>query len=109
MPAILDKTTVEAQILEAHNVELQNKAFRAQNAFELLDTYDWQGTGVMPTPIDWTAPTGLLFRYDSSGTELQYAGTNYSSLTPAQKREFFQYLPKFIAVCMDAYDTNYNL
>jgi hypothetical protein len=109
MPAILDKTTIEAQILEAHDVELYNKAFRAQNAYEVLKQYDWEGTGAMPTPISWTAPTGQVFQFDSSASELRYASTAYSSLTPAQKREFFQYLPKFIAVCMKAYDTNYNL
>lgn len=109
MPAILDKTTIEAQILEAHDVELYNKAFRAQNAYELLNTYDWEGTGSMPTPIDWTAPTGVVFRYDNSAGELQYASTAYSSLTPAQRRQFFQYLPKFIQACLDAYDNAYSL
>jgi hypothetical protein len=107
--AVLDKTTIEAQILEAHNVELQNNAFRAQNAFELLNIYDWQGTGVMPSPIDWTAPTGVVFRFDSSGSELQYGGTVYSSLTPDKRREFFLYLPRFITVCMKTYDDTYNL
>jgi hypothetical protein len=109
MPAILDKTTIEAQILEAHDVELYNKAFRAQNAYEVLNNYDWNGTGAMPTPIDWTAPTGVVFRFDNGAGELQYNGTAYSSLTPAQKREFFQYLPKFITVCMKAYDDSFNL
>jgi hypothetical protein len=107
--AVLNKTVLEAQILEAHNVELQNKLNRAQNAFTLLNNYDWNGTGAMPSPIDWTAPTGVVFRFDSSSSELQYAGTPYTSLTPAQKREFFQYLPKFISVCTKAYDDFYNL
>jgi hypothetical protein len=109
MPAILDKTTIEAQITEAHDVELYNKTFRAQNAYEVLKQYDWEATGAMPSPITWTAPTGVVFTFDNSSSELQYASTVYSSLTPAQKREFFQYLPKFISVCMKAYDTNYNL
>jgi hypothetical protein len=109
MPAILDKTTIEAQIIEAHDVELYNKAFRAQNAYEVLKQYNWEGTGAMPSPINWTAPTGVVFTFDSALGELQYASTVYSSLTPAQKREFFQYLPKFIQACLDAYDNAYSL
>jgi len=109
MPAILDKTTIEAQITEAHDVELYNKDFRAQNAYEVLNQYNWEGTGAMPSPIDWTAPTGVVFRYDNSSGELQYASTVYSSLSSAQKRDFFQYLPKFIQACLDAYDNAYLL
>jgi hypothetical protein len=109
MPAIINEASLEFQIAEAHSVELQNKTFRAQNAYNLLSQYDWQGTGAMPSPINWTAPTGVVFTFDNSSSELQYASTVYSSLTPAQKREFFQYLPKFITVCMKAYDDNYNL
>jgi len=109
MPSILDKTTIEAQILEAHDVELYNKAFRAQNAYEVLNNYDWEGTGSMPSPISWAAPTGFNFDFSSSNSEIHYASTAYSSLTPAQKREFFLYLPKFITVCMKAYDDTYSL
>lgn len=107
--AIFNTTTIESQILEAHDVELQNKLNRAQSAFTDLSNYDWNSTGPMPSPIDWTAPTGSVFRFDSSGSELQYGGTVYSSLIPAQKREFFQYLPKFMVACMKAYDDAYNL
>jgi len=107
--AVFNTTTIESQILQAHDVELQNKLNRAQSAFTDLNNYDFNGLGPMPTPIDWTAPTGVVFRFDSSASELQYASTAYSSLTPAQKREFFQYLPKFIAVCMKAYDDTYSL
>jgi hypothetical protein len=109
MPATLDKTTVEAQITEAHDVQLYNKAFRAQNAYNLLNQYNWEGTGTMPSPISWAAPTGFNFDFSSSNGEIHYASTAYSSLNPAQKREFFQYLPKFITVCMKAYDDTYNL
>ena len=109
MPAIISQTAIEAQMLNAHSVDLQNKAFRAQNAFELLSNYDFNGSGAMPTPIDWTAPTGLVFRYENGAGELQYNGTAYSSLTSAQRRDFFQYLPKFIQACLDAYDNAYSL
>jgi hypothetical protein len=109
MPAPLNKTSQYQQIANAHSVELYNKAKAADDAYQTVLQYDFEGLGSMPTPIDWTAPTGVVFRFDSSVGELQYASTPYSSLTSAQKREFFQYLPKFIAVCMNAYDINYNL
>jgi hypothetical protein len=106
---IVNEASLESQIAEAHTVELQNKDFRALNAYNVLFNYDFNGLGAMPSPINWTAPTGLIFRYDNGAAELQYDGTTYSSLTPAQKREFFQYLPKFIVQCMKAYDDAYNL
>jgi hypothetical protein len=102
-------STIESQIAEAHTVELQNKLARAQSAYNLLSTYDPTGLGSMPSPISWTAPTGQVFQYDSGAGELQYMSTGYSSLSPAQKREFFQYLPKFITHCMKVYDDNFNL
>lgn len=109
MPAVINQAAIEAQMLNAHSVDLQNKAFRAQNAYNLLIQYDWNGTGAMPSPIEWTAPTGLVFRYENGAGELQYASTVYSSLSSAQKRDFFQYLPKFIQACLDAYDNAYLL
>jgi len=107
--AVFNTTTIESQILQAHDVELQNKLNRAQSAFTDLNNYDFNSTGPMPSPIDWTAPTGVVFRFDSAASELQYGGNPYSSLTPAQRREFFQYLPKFMVACMKAYDDTYNL
>ena len=109
MPALINRTFVEGQIVDHHEVELQNKSQRAAAAYNLIDTYDWNGTGVMPSPITWTSPTGKDFRFAAGTGELQYDSTAYSSLTPAQKREFFQYLPKFITECLKAYDDNYNL
>jgi hypothetical protein len=110
MPApVINTTSIENQIAEAHEVELQNKAFRASNAYTILNNYNWNGVGQMPNPIDWTAPTGESFRFDSGAGELQFSGTLYSSLNAEQKRNFFQYLPKFIKVCMNRYDDNYNL
>lgn len=110
MPApLIIPSSMEAQIAEAHDVELQNKAARAQSAYNLLLNYDWNTTGAMPSPIDWTAPNNAVFRYDSGVGELQYDGTVYSSLAPNRRRGFFQYLPKFVSFCMKAYDDNYNL
>ena len=110
MAAPPNKTFIEGQIITQHNVDLQNKDQRALYAFVMLSQYDFQGsTGAMPSPITWTAPTGVVFQYDNGAGELQYASTAYSSLTPAQKREFFQYLPKFITICMKTYDDTYNL
>ena len=109
MPAIINRTFVEGQIIDHHEVELQNKLQRATSAYNLIDTYDWNGTGVMPSPITWTSPTGKDFRFAAGTGELQYDSTVYSSLTSAQKREFFQYLPKFIQACLDAYDDTYSL
>lgn len=109
MPAIINRTFVEGQIVDHHQVELQNKLQRATSAYNLIDTYDWNGTGAMPSPITWTSPTGKDFRYTSGLGELEYDSTVYSSLSPAQKREFFLYLPKFITECLKAYDDAYNL
>ena len=106
---IVNEASLESQIAEAHTVELQNKDFRALNAYNVLFNYDFNGLGPMPRQIDWTAPTGLVFRYDNGAGELQYNRTAYSSLTPVQRRDFFQYLPKFIQACLDAYDDAYSL
>ena len=109
MAAPVNQTSQYQQIANAHSVELYNKAKAAEDAYQTLAQYDFEGVGSMPSPITWTAPTGVVFQFDSSAGELQYASTTYSSLTPAQKREFFQYLPKFITVCMKTYDDTYNL
>ena len=109
MPALINRTFVEGQIVDHHEVELQNKLQRATAAYNLIDTYNWNGLGVMPSSITWTSPTSKAFRFTAGTGELEYDSTAYSSLTPAQKREFFQYLPKFITECLKAYDDAYNL
>jgi hypothetical protein len=109
MAAPVNQTSQYQQIANAHSVELYNKAKAAEDAFQTLAQYDFEGLGLMPSPINWTAPTGVVFTFDSSSSELQYASTGYSSLTSAQKRDFFQYLPKFIQACLDAYDDAYSL
>ena len=103
-----NRTFIEGQIIDQHKVELQNKDQRAQMAFVMLNQYDWQGTGPMPV-VTWAAPTGFNFDFNPSNGELHYNSTAYSSLAPDKKREFFQYLPKFIVQCMKAYDDTYNL
>ena len=109
MAAPVNQTSQYQQIANAHSVELKNKAKAAEDAYLTLSQYNFEGLGSMPSPINWTAPTGVVFTFDSALGELQYASTVYSSLTTAQKREFFQYLPKFIQACLDAYDNAYSL
>ena len=108
MAGLLNHTFVEGQIIDQHKVELQNKAQRAQYAYALLNAYDWNGTGPMPA-VTWVAPTGFIFYYNNSFGELYYNSTPYSGLPADQKRQFWQYLPKFIVQCMKAYDDTYNL
>ena len=108
MPIPLNRTTPEAIIIDQHEVELQNKNNRAFSAFNLLDTYSWNGTGGMPA-FTWKAPNGADFTYDTLNGDLQYKGTNYSALSSLDKQGFFQYLPAFIAACMKNYDVTYSL
>jgi len=103
-----NRTFIEGQIIDQHKVELQNKNERAAMAFVMLNQYDWQGTGPMPGVV-WTAPTGVNFEYNNGLGEIYYNTIAYSGLSPDKKREFFQYLPKFIVQCMKAYDDTYNL
>ncbi|NCX93082.1 MAG: hypothetical protein EBX40_00180 [Gammaproteobacteria bacterium] len=109
MAAPPNRTFIEGQMLDQHAVEIQNKAQRAASAYMLLNNYNWNSTGAMPSPISWTAPTTREFRFDNSLSELYYNSTGYSSMTSQEKREFFQYLPKFIQYCLDVYDDTYNL
>ena len=108
MAGPIDHTTLEGQILDRHEIELQNKALRAQYAFALLNQYNWNGIGPMPSVV-WTAPTGFQFEYNNGYGELYYNTTSYTSLPADQKRQFWQYLPKFIVECLKAYDDTYGL
>jgi len=108
MPAPKDKTTIESQMLTQHNVELETKAFRAANAYNLLEQYNWQGTGNIPN-FSWTCPLGNDFAFSPGAGEILLDGSPYSTLNSSKKRIFFQYLPKFIQACLDFYDENYGL
>lgn len=108
MAGPIDRTTLEGQILDRHEIELQNKDLRAEMAFVMLNQYNWNSVGAMPN-VNWTAPTGSDFDFNPSNGELFYGSTAYSSLTTDKKREFFQYLPKFIVECLKAYDDTYGL
>lgn len=108
MAGPINETFIEGQIINRHEIELQNKTQRAQMAYTMLNNYTWSVAGVMPVVV-WTAPTGSNFEYNNSYGELYYNTTGYSGLAPDKKREFFQYLPKFIVQCMKAYDDTYNL
>lgn len=108
MAGPINETTQEAQILARHFVELQNKQIRADAAFALLNSYNWNSTGLMPL-VTWAAPTGYNFEFNPSYGELYYKGNAYSGLGSEEKRIFFQYLPKFIFECLREYDRTYNL
>lgn len=108
MAAPVNRTFIEGQLIDHHAIELQNKNDRALSAYTLLDQYNWNGTGNMPS-FNWTAPTGLDFTFSPGSGQLEYAGSAYSALSSVKKREFFQYLPRFIAECMKRYDEVYNL
>jgi hypothetical protein len=108
MAGPINGTFIEGQIIKKHEIELQNKALRAQYAFALLNQYNWNGVGAMPN-VTWTAPTTFQFEYSNSYGELWYKSIPYSGLNAEQKREFWIYLPKFITICMKTYDDNYGL
>lgn len=103
-----NKTFVEGQMIAQHDIELQNKDRRAISAYRILDAYNWQGTGTMPS-VSWIDPLGNHWDFMPGGGEINLNSSPYSSLNPPQKRVFFQYLPKFIQVCLDTYDDYYNL
>jgi hypothetical protein len=108
MAAPPNNTFLEGQIFTLHNAELYNKEHRASSAYSLLDQYNFEGTGTMPS-VTWVDPLGNNWNFTPGSGEIGFAGTPYTGLNPSQKRVFFQYLPKFIQVCLDAYDDNYNL
>ena len=109
MPApVYNDGQTETRILDNHTIELKNKAQRAANAYTALETYNFNGSGVMPTHT-WTAPTGRDFTFTPGLGELEYDGAVYSSINSQKKKEFFQYLPRFIAECMKNYDLTYGL
>lgn len=109
MAAPPNRTTPESRIADSHAVELQEKINRASSAYVLLNSYDWNATGAMPSPFTWQAPNGKTFRFAAGSGELQYESIDYSSLSSVQKQGFFQYLPAFIAACLKNYDVTYNL
>lgn len=108
MAAIPNRTTPEGRIIDSHITDLQNKQYRADSAFTMLDTYNWNGSGSMPTH-SWKAPTGRIFTFSPGLGELEYDGAVYSVINSQKKKEFFQYLPRFIAECMKNYDLTYGL
>lgn len=108
MAAPPNKTFLEGQMFVQHSSELYNKDNRANSAYILLDTYNWEGTGTMPS-VSWIDPVGGHWDFVPGGGEISINSTIYSSLTPPEKRQFFQYLPKFIQVCLDTYDDAYGL
>ena len=108
MAAPPNKTFLEGQMLVQHSSELYNKDFRAISAYLLLDQYNWQGTGTLPS-VSWIDPQGNHWDFVPGSGEISFGGTAYSGLNSAQKRNFFQYLPKFVQACLDAYDDAYSL
>lgn len=110
MPAILNETFIEGQLMQQHAINVANQTQRADSAFTLLKSYDYLGsTGAMPSPISWSDPTGITYEFVASASELNWSGNAYSTLIAEEKRAFFLYLPKFIQHCLEVYDDNYNL
>lgn len=108
MAAPPNRTTPEGQIIDHHFIELQNKQYRAESAYLMLEQYNWNGNGGMPF-TEWVCPTGNKFRFESGAGEIYFKDAPYSSLNSELKKEFFLYLPKFIVICLRNYDHNYNL
>jgi hypothetical protein len=110
MPAILNETFIEGQLMQQHAINVANQTQRAQAAFDLLSNYDYLGiTGAMPSPISWDDPTSVQYVFNTSNSEITWGGNAYSTLIAEEKRAFFQYLPKFIQHCLEVYDDTYNL
>lgn len=105
----LNPTRIKAKDqLDNHTVELRLRSERAATIFYYLDTYN-PGPGAMPI-VEWNTPTtGSPFLYKSTNGELYFEGLPYNSLTTEQAREFWQWVDKFVVVCMKAYDKEYGL
>jgi hypothetical protein len=108
MAAPPNKTSQYQQIANAHSVELYNKAKAAQDAYQTLAQYDFEGTGFL-SGHTWTDPTGNIYTYNNGAGEITFNSTVYSSLSSADKKLFFVYLKKFIVECLKKYDLDYNL
>jgi len=108
MAAPLNKSSEYFQITQAHSVELLNKNKMAEDAYQAIEQYNFEGTGTLSSH-SWTDPTGRVYSYTSGAGEISFDGTAYSSLNPINKRAFFVYLKKFISQCMKRYDEEYNL
>jgi hypothetical protein len=108
MAAPINQTSQYQQIANAHSVELYNKAKAAEDAFQTLSQYNFEGIGTL-SAHSWTDPTGNVYSYTAGGSEIVFNSTAYSSLTSADKRLFFVYLDRFIVECLKQYDLDYNL
>lgn len=94
--------------LDAHSLNLYVKDTLAANAYTYLVNYDWEAFGPMPNH-SWTSPNGDLFEFDSTIGAMRLNGTDYGSLSPGRKRDFFKWLNHFIRECLNNYDDTYNL
>ena len=108
MPSIINSQNPETKVLEKNNQYLQNYAIRAGNAFTLLSNYNFNGSGAMPD-FTWVSPNGASFEYININGELSLNSVGFTSLSPPDKRIFFQYLTKFVGECIKNYNETYGL
>lgn len=108
MAAPLTTQSKESVILERNSDFLLLKDNLAETAFQKLNTYDFNGSGVMPN-FSWITPTTRPIAYESIQSELMYNGTVYSSLNAEDKRAFFTWLPHFMREAMKEYANTYGL
>ena len=94
--------------LNNHTTELSLKDQRSQDVYFWLSNYN-PGFGPMPY-FSWTIPTiKSVIEYGPTFSEITFDGDPYSTLTPEQKRHFWQWIDKFVVACMKNYDEVNNL
>lgn len=108
MPAILNIANPEKKVLDANDRYLQNYLTRENNAYQYLINYTFVGGGGMVNHT-WTAPSGNVFVFDTSGGGFSMDATAFSSLAVDKKVIFFRYLQKFVGECIKNYNLTYNL
>jgi hypothetical protein len=108
MAAPINRSSQYAQITQAHTVNLLNKTKMAEDAYQTIAQYDFEGNGPLSSHT-WTDPTGRVYGFTNGAGEITLDTVAYSGLNPADKKAFFLYLNKFVIECMNRYDIDYNL
>lgn len=107
MPAPTNIANPEKKVLDANDRYLQTYFNRENNSYNYLLSYDYDGSSPMVNHT-WTAPSGNVFDFDTSGG-FSMDTTPFSSLTTDEKVIFFRYLQKFVGECIKNYNLTYNL
>ena len=96
-------------MLDDLTANLNTKAARAQDCFDWLDTYDYNGvTGPMPA-FTYQTPTAVNIEYDPTESEILIDGTRYSLSSDSEKTTFFTYQRQFVREGILQYIRTYNL